>query len=179
MSHLWNDRGDSEAGQHREVPQYARKSDRQPLVKSNLFSLWWWNRLTQPHPFLLLDKKQETFLKLQCAVRSKEEKGGRKLSLLASTVASRVSAMSENLKTEQLHRDLGRCRWFSIQCDESGDTNSTAQLMMFVLKGVWRFCHKRGTPGTSVTKDNKRYWYLQHCFVKRFVGTLKVWKRTI
>ncbi|KAK9531026.1 hypothetical protein VZT92_010479 [Zoarces viviparus] len=42
-----------------------------------------------------------------------------------------VSAISENL-TEQLDRDLVQCRWFSIHCDKSVDSISTAQLMMFI-----------------------------------------------
>lgn len=50
----------------------------------------------------------------------------------ASTMARRVSAMSGNL-TEQLDWDLASCRWFSIQCDESVDSSSTAQLMIFIL----------------------------------------------
>ena len=49
----------------------------------------------------------------------------------ASTVTRRVSAMSENLN-EQLDKDLSTCRWFSIQCDESVDSSSTAQLMVFI-----------------------------------------------
>uniref|UniRef100_UPI003AAD8DF6 general transcription factor II-I repeat domain-containing protein 2-like n=1 Tax=Centroberyx gerrardi TaxID=166262 RepID=UPI003AAD8DF6 len=68
----------------------------------------------------------------------KDEKNGPKVisalsdvQLGASTIARRVSAMAENL-TEQLDRDLSTCRWFSIQCDESVDTSSTAQLMVFV-----------------------------------------------
>ncbi|KAI4896999.1 hypothetical protein NFI96_008864 [Prochilodus magdalenae] len=48
-----------------------------------------------------------------------------------TTMVRRVSAMSENL-TDQLDRDLERCRWFSIQCDESVDSSSTAQLMVFI-----------------------------------------------
>ena len=43
----------------------------------------------------------------------------------ASTMARRVSALSSNL-VDQLDRDLARCRWFSIQCDESVDSSSTA-----------------------------------------------------
>ena len=39
--------------------------------------------------------------------------------------------MSANL-TEQLHRDISTCRYFSTQCDESVDTTSTAQLMVFI-----------------------------------------------
>ncbi|XP_063730588.1 general transcription factor II-I repeat domain-containing protein 2A-like [Eleginops maclovinus] len=49
----------------------------------------------------------------------------------ASTMVRRVTAMSDNL-TDQLDQDLRECRWFSIQCDESIDSSSTAQLMMFV-----------------------------------------------
>eukprot|EP00064_Thunnus_orientalis_P018981 superscaffoldBa00004562_g19090 len=51
----------------------------------------------------------------------------------ASTMARRVSSMSENL-TEQLDRGLATCRWFSIQCDESVDSTSTAQLMISLQK---------------------------------------------
>ena len=49
----------------------------------------------------------------------------------ANTIARRVSSMSVNL-TEQLYRDLSTCKWFTIQCDESVDASSTAQLMVFV-----------------------------------------------
>lgn len=49
----------------------------------------------------------------------------------ASTVTRRVSALSENLN-EQLDKDLNTCWWFSIQCDESVDSSSTAQLMLFI-----------------------------------------------
>ncbi|KAK3508687.1 hypothetical protein QTP70_004201 [Hemibagrus guttatus] len=49
----------------------------------------------------------------------------------ASTMARRVSAMSGNL-ADQLDRDLAKCRWFSIQCDESVDSSSTAQLLVFI-----------------------------------------------
>lgn len=48
-----------------------------------------------------------------------------------STMVRRMSAMSENL-TEQLDRDLAKCSWFSIQCDESVDSSSTSQLMVFI-----------------------------------------------
>lgn len=49
----------------------------------------------------------------------------------ASTVARRVSAMSRNLGN-QLNRDQARCKWFSIQCDESVDSSSSAQLVVFI-----------------------------------------------
>uniref|UniRef100_A0AAV2LQF9 Alkylated DNA repair protein AlkB homologue 8 N-terminal domain-containing protein n=1 Tax=Knipowitschia caucasica TaxID=637954 RepID=A0AAV2LQF9_KNICA len=49
--------------------------------------------------------------------------------------------MSENL-TDQLDRDLARCRWFSIQCDESVDSSSTAQLMVFIRMAFEEFSTK-------------------------------------
>ncbi|KAK7915897.1 hypothetical protein WMY93_011658 [Mugilogobius chulae] len=49
----------------------------------------------------------------------------------ASTVARRLSAMSENM-SEQLDQDLRECKWFSLQCDESVDNSSIAQLMVFI-----------------------------------------------
>lgn len=68
----------------------------------------------------------------------KDEKNGTDListlsnvQLGASTMARRVSAMSDNL-VDQLDRDLEKCRWFSIQCHESVDSSSTAQLLVFV-----------------------------------------------
>uniref|UniRef100_A0AAV2L300 Transposase n=1 Tax=Knipowitschia caucasica TaxID=637954 RepID=A0AAV2L300_KNICA len=39
--------------------------------------------------------------------------------------------MSTNLN-EQLDKDLRTCQWFSVQCDESVDSSSTAQLMVFI-----------------------------------------------
>ncbi len=48
-----------------------------------------------------------------------------------SMMVIRMSAMSENL-TEQLDRDLAKCSWFSIQCDESVDSSNTSQLMVFI-----------------------------------------------
>ncbi len=48
-----------------------------------------------------------------------------------SMMVRRMSAMSENL-TEQLDRDLAKCSWFSIQCDESVDSSNTSQLMVFI-----------------------------------------------
>lgn len=68
----------------------------------------------------------------------KDEKNGTNIlstlsdvQLGSSTMARRVTAMSGNL-TERLDRDLARCSWFSIQCDESVDNSSTAQLMIFI-----------------------------------------------
>lgn len=53
------------------------------------------------------------------------------IQLGASTMAREVSVMSGNL-ADQLDQDLARCRWFSIQCAESVDSSSTAQLLIFV-----------------------------------------------
>ena len=49
----------------------------------------------------------------------------------ASMMARQMSSLSENL-TEQVDQDLAACRWFSIQCDESVDSASMAQLMKFI-----------------------------------------------
>ncbi|KAK2903782.1 hypothetical protein Q8A73_010439 [Channa argus] len=49
----------------------------------------------------------------------------------ASTIVRRVLARSGNL-ADQLDQDLVKCRWFGIQCDESVDSSSTAQLMVFI-----------------------------------------------
>ena len=68
----------------------------------------------------------------------KDEKNGSDListlsdvQLGASTMARRVSAMSSNL-VDQLEQDLAKCKWFSLQCDESVDSSSTAQLLVFI-----------------------------------------------
>lgn len=49
----------------------------------------------------------------------------------ANTMVRRVSAMTGNL-TEQLDRDLVKCRCFSIQRNKSVASSSTSQLMMFI-----------------------------------------------
>lgn len=65
-----------------------------------------------------------------------EKKGPDAISTLSnirlgeSTTVRRVSAMPENL-TEQLDGDL-KCRRFSVQCEESVNRTSTAQLIMFI-----------------------------------------------
>lgn len=59
----------------------------------------------------------------------------------ASTMARRLSAMSGNL-ADQLDRDLDKCRWFSIQCDESVDNSSTAQLLVFIRMAFEDFSTK-------------------------------------
>ena len=49
----------------------------------------------------------------------------------ANTVARRVSALSADA-VGQLERDMIKCKWFSIQCDESVDAADTAQMAVFV-----------------------------------------------
>ena len=68
----------------------------------------------------------------------KDEKNGTDListlsdvQLGASTMARRLSAMSGNL-AYYLDRDLDKCSWFSIQCDDSVDNSKIAQLLVFI-----------------------------------------------
>ncbi|KAK7901476.1 hypothetical protein WMY93_018245 [Mugilogobius chulae] len=49
----------------------------------------------------------------------------------ANTVARRVTALSRDA-AKQLDTDIQRCKWFSVQCDESVDASDTAQLAVFV-----------------------------------------------
>ncbi|KAK0142715.1 General transcription factor II-I repeat domain-containing protein 2A [Merluccius polli] len=49
----------------------------------------------------------------------------------ANTMARRVSALSADA-VKQLESDMNRCKWFSIQCDESVDRSDTAQLAVFI-----------------------------------------------
>lgn len=49
----------------------------------------------------------------------------------ANTVARRVSALSADA-AKPLDSDMNRCKWFSIQCDESVDSSDTAQLAVFI-----------------------------------------------
>lgn len=49
----------------------------------------------------------------------------------ANTVARRVAALSQDAM-KQLDSDIQRCKWFSIQCDESVDSSDTAQLAIFI-----------------------------------------------
>lgn len=51
--------------------------------------------------------------------------------LVASTTARRVSAMSANL-VDQLDDHLAKSRWFNLQCDESVDSSSATQLLVFI-----------------------------------------------
>ncbi|CAM4650791.1 unnamed protein product [Leuciscus chuanchicus] len=51
--------------------------------------------------------------------------------LSANTVARRVSLLASDA-IGQLERDMERCTWFSLQCDESVDLSDTAQLAVFI-----------------------------------------------
>ncbi len=46
-------------------------------------------------------------------------------------MARRVSALSVDA-VWQLEIDINRCKWFSIQCDESVEASDTAQLAVFI-----------------------------------------------
>ena len=49
----------------------------------------------------------------------------------ATTVARRVCALSADA-VKQLETNMNRCKWFSIQCDESVDASDIAQLAIFI-----------------------------------------------
>lgn len=59
----------------------------------------------------------------------KEHKNGNEIlsdiQLGDNTISRKGMAMSANIM-EQLEKDLGSCKWFSIQCDESVDSSSAA-----------------------------------------------------
>lgn len=65
----------------------------------------------------------------------KDEKNGTDLISTLSDVQlgafTMVRRVSGNL-ADQLDRDLAKCSWFSIQCDESVDSSSIAQLLVFI-----------------------------------------------
>lgn len=65
----------------------------------------------------------------------KDEKNGTDLISTLSDVklgeSTMVRRVSGNL-ADQLDRDLAKCSWFSIQCDESVDSSSIAQLLVFI-----------------------------------------------
>lgn len=107
----------------------------------------------------------------------KEKKHGPDVQLGASTMARRVSSMSENL-TEQLDRDLTTCRWFSIQCDESVDSTSTAQLMIFIRMVFDDFSTKEELltllPLETTTRGIDIYNAVKSYFVKKKVPLEKL-----
>lgn len=51
--------------------------------------------------------------------------------LSANTVTRRVSMLSSDAMG-QLEQDIEKCKWFSLQCDESVDSSDTAQLAVFI-----------------------------------------------
>ena len=95
----------------------------------------------------------------------------------ASTMARRVSSLSENL-TEQVDRDLAACRWFSIQCDESVDSASTAQLMIFIQMVFDDFSTKEELltllPLKATTRGVDIYTAVKNFFVEKKVPLNKL-----
>ena len=95
----------------------------------------------------------------------------------ASTMARRVSSLSENL-TEQVDRDLAACRWFSMQCDESVDSASTAQLMIFIRIVFDDFSTKKELltllPLKATTRGVDIYTALKNFFVEKKVPLNKL-----
>ena len=95
----------------------------------------------------------------------------------ASTMARRVSSLSENL-TDQVDRDLAACRWFSIQCDESVDSASTAQLMIFIRMVFDDFSTKEELltllPLKATTRGVDIYTAVKNFFVEKKVPLNKL-----
>ncbi|XP_056912889.1 L-xylulose reductase isoform X1 [Takifugu flavidus] len=95
----------------------------------------------------------------------------------ASTMARRVSSLSENL-TEQVERDLAACRWFSIQCDESVDSASTAQLMIFIRMVFDDFSTKEELltllPLKATTRGVDKYTAVKNFFAEKKVPLNKL-----
>ena len=56
-------------------------------------------------------------------------------------MAIRLSAISVNL-AYQLDKDLDKCSWFSILCDESVDNSITARLLVFIRMAFKDFSTK-------------------------------------
>ena len=90
----------------------------------------------------------------------------------ASTMARRVSSLSENV-TEQVDRNLAACRWFSIQCVESVDSASTAQLMIFIRMVFDDFSTKEELltllPLKATTRGVEIYTAVKNFFVEKKV----------
>ena len=95
----------------------------------------------------------------------------------ASTMVRKVSAMSENLM-EQLDRDLVKCRWFSIQCNEWVDNTSTAELMMFIRMVFDDFSTKEEVltllPLKTTTRGINIYNAVKRFFVEKKVPLEKL-----
>ena len=91
----------------------------------------------------------------------------------ANTMVRRASVMFGNL-TEQLDRDLDKCRWFSIQCDESRDSSSTLQLMMsiwmvfddfFTKESLTQLTLKTTTRGVDIYNTVKMFFVEKKCTI--------------
>ncbi len=89
-----------------------------------------------------------------------------------SMMVRRMSAMSENL-TEQLDRDLAKCSWFSIQCDESVDSNNTSQLMVFIRMVFDDFSTKEEHLTLLPLKTTMQETYIYDA-VKRFFAEKRI-----
>ncbi|KAK1886783.1 Zinc finger BED domain containing protein 5 [Dissostichus eleginoides] len=61
--------------------------------------------------------------------------------LTTNTMARRLSALSVNAMG-QLEKDMVRCKWFSIRCDESVDGSDTAQLAVSIRMVMGDFMEK-------------------------------------
>ncbi|XP_076738349.1 general transcription factor II-I repeat domain-containing protein 2B-like [Maylandia zebra] len=95
----------------------------------------------------------------------------------ATTIVRRVSPMSGNL-ADQLDQDLAKCSWFSIQCDESVDSSSTAQLMVFIRMVFDGFSTKEELltllPLKTTTKGVDIYNAVKEFFAKKKVPLEKL-----
>ena len=89
----------------------------------------------------------------------------------------RLSAMSSNL-AYQLDRDLDKCSWFSIHCDESVDNSSTAQLLVFIRMAFEDFSTNEELltllPLKTTTKGVDIYNTLKEFFVQKKVPLKKM-----
>nr|XP_024661558.1 general transcription factor II-I repeat domain-containing protein 2A-like [Maylandia zebra] len=85
--------------------------------------------------------------------------------------------MSGNL-ANQLDQDLAKCSWFSIQCDESVDSSSTAQLMVFIRMVFDGFSTKEELltllPLKTTTKGVDIYNAVKEFFAKKKVPLEKL-----
>ncbi|XP_069059006.1 general transcription factor II-I repeat domain-containing protein 2-like isoform X1 [Pleurodeles waltl] len=96
-----------------------------------------------------------------------------------NTMSERVSALSANMM-EQLERDLKRCKYVSIQCDESVDASDIALLAMFIRMVFEDFTDKEEfltllplkptTRGADIHKEVKNYFVKTNVPLKKLVA---------
>lgn len=95
----------------------------------------------------------------------------------ANTVARRVSALSADA-VNQLESDMKRCKWFSIQCDESIDSSDTAQLAVFIRMVFDDFSTKEEfltlLPLKTITRGVDIYNAVKDYFVQKNVPVEKL-----